>query len=374
MKKRIWYNVATKSFYKGNVMRKIVVFLCYVVAALLAFSSFFVAGLYAGTQAENPMLGFVGVMGTFVVIFYSSMFLHEIGHVCMGMLTGYEFVLLGIGRRALVRKEERLQIEKTVMPPGAVAQYVGMKREERDKRFFGMLAGGLIAHLIIIFLCVVIGMAIKEWEILYPIIGLNGAFFLLNVAPIGVSDGAKIVELMQQPAHISLFFVALRHTVATYITPETSKLSDFTIQMNDVTGVIGQGMHLNAIEMNVISGHLDSARQQLEILLPKAETTFIRPFASITLLQVLLLQGDIEAAKKLVMEPSVQKSLNLKMTNVQVIRSLYELKVNKDEAAAKKYNQLAKKFLPISRMLTDEKQYYERLMQQIKEWTENPAK
>lgn len=346
-------------------MKRFFVWTAQGVASLLAVSSMFEAGVAAGRVSANPFLGFGLAMLGLAVAFYVSMVFHELGHAFFGMLTGYDVVALGIGRFALVKDEGDWRLTRTVLQPGVAAQYVGVKRDEADARFFWMLAGGLVAHLILMAIAAVAGIASGHWQAAYPVIALNAALFVVNAIPVGVTDAAKILELKRYPSHISLLYLSMRHNVATYLVPEEQRLANFVTSVPSEPGFIAQVLRLNAIEVLVMTGALETAEQELAALLENAEETFIRPAAQATRLHLALLQGRNDEAATIASDKSVMSLLTLKMTNVQAVRALYEVRVNKDTVAAKKALQKAQQALTTSRFLQDEKEYYEALMQQV---------
>ena len=109
----------------------------------------------------------------------------------------------------------------------------------------------------------------------------------------------------------------------------------------------------------ILDGHLEAAKKLFQSLLERTEHSLSETFCQLYLLQIALLEGDNEKAEKYASIRSVKSFLSLKMADVQMIQAWYQFKVKKDVAQARKAMKIARQKMNSSRMLRDEKRYYE---------------
>ncbi|CKG83702.1 peptidase%2C M50 family protein [Streptococcus pneumoniae] len=116
---------------------------------------------------------------------------------------------------------------RTAILKNVGAQYIGLKEDESDQRIILMLSGGLMVHLGLILLAIVFGFLTRSWYFAGTWIFLNLSFFLNNILPVDITDGAKIWELLQHPENTKYAYLVLRHSAQTLLAPQEYDLKDF---------------------------------------------------------------------------------------------------------------------------------------------------
>ena len=106
-----------------------------------------------------------------------------------------------------------------------------------------MLSGGLIVHLCLILLATLFGFLTRNWYFAGTWIFLNLSFFLNNILPVGITDGAKIWELLQHPENTKYAYLMLRHSAQTLLAPQEYDLKDFIMSVDeDVRGSFAESV------------------------------------------------------------------------------------------------------------------------------------
>ena len=83
------------------------------------------------------------------------------------------------------------------------------------------------------------------------------------------------------------------------------------------------------------------------------------------LLQIALLEGDYEKAEEYASNRGVKSFLSLKTADMQVIQAWYQFKVKKDVVQTHKAMKIARQKMNSSRILRDEKRYYENWLAEL---------
>ena len=303
---------------------------------------------------------------------YVIFILHELGHAFCGYLTGYRLVAFGLGNFLLTKKSGRLHLSRTAVIKNVGAQYIGLKENESDQRIILMLSGGLIVHLCLILLATLFGFLTRNWYFAGTWIFLNLSFFLNNILPVGITDGAKIWELLQHPENTKYAYLVLRHSSQTLLAPQEYDLKDFIMPVDeDVRGsFVGSVSALQGLVF-IMEGKLESAKKHLQTLLENTDNSMIRTISQLYLLQVTLLEGDNKKAEEYASIRGVKSFLSLKTADMQVIQAWYQFKVKKDVVQTHKAMKIARQKMNSSRMLRDEKSYYQNWLAELeKELTE----
>ena len=235
-----------------------------------------------------------------------------------------------------------------------------------------MLSGGLIVHLCLILLATLFGFLTTNWYFAGTWICLNLSLLLFNALPVGITDGAKIWELLQHPENTKYAYLVLRHSAQTLLAPQEYDLKDFVQAVpEDARGSFADGVLGMQGEVSILEGKEELAKQQFQALLERTTTPMMQTVAQLSLLHIALLEGDFEQAEQYASIRQVKSFLSLKMSNLQVIQAWYQLKVKKDVDRTRKALKIAKQKMDSSRMLRDEKCYYENLLAELeKELTE----
>lgn len=347
-------------------MKKIGIYLVYGLSFLLLMAAFSL-GTIAFTELGFQLVFVPGYLFTFSSM-YLIFILHELGHAFCGYLTGYRLVTFGLGHFLLTKKSDRFHLSRTAVLKNVGAQYNGLKEDESDQRIILMLSGGLLAHLSLMLLAVLFGFLTRSWYFAGTWIFLNLSFFLNNVLPVGITDGTKIVEMMWHPENVTYAYVMLRHSAQTLLAPQEYDLKDFVQPVpEDAKGsFVGSVSALQGLVF-IMEGKLESAKKHLQTLLENTDNSMIRTISQLYLLQIALLEGDHARAEEYASIRGVKSFLSLKTADMQVIQAWYQFKVKKDMEQTHKAMKIARQKMNSSRMLRDEKAYYQQWLDELEQ-------
>ena len=336
---------------------------------------FLMLGFAFGTIAFKELdFSFVFVPGYLFTFFsiYLIFILHELGHAVCGYLTGYRLVAFGLGNFLLTKKSGKFSLSRTAVLKNVGAQYIGLKEDESDQKIILMLAGGLIVHLSLIILAILYGFLTRSWYFAATWICLNVSFLLINAKPVGITDGAKIWELLQHPENTKYAYLVLRHSAQTLLAPQEYDLKDFIMPVDeDARGSFAESIQTLEGVVFILDGHLEAAKKLFQSLLERTEHSLSETFCQLCLLQIALLEGDNEKAEEYASIRGVKSFLSLKTADMQVIQAWYQFKVRKDVVQTHKAMKIARHKMNSSRMLRDEKSYYQNWLAELeKELTE----
>ena len=353
-------------------MKKIGIYLVYVLAVVFIMLAFACGTIAFAELGYSALLVFSFGYAFAFLSMYVILILHELGHAFCGYLTGYRLVAFGLGHFILTKKLGRFHLSRTAILKNVGAQYIGLKEDESDQRIILMLSGGLMVHLSLILLAIVFGFLTRSWYFAGTWIFLNLSFFLNNILPVGITDGAKIWELLQHPENTKYAYLMLRHSAQTLLAPQEYDLKDFIMPVDeDVRGsFVGSVSALQGLVF-IMEGKLESAKKHLQTLLENTDNSMIRTISQLYLLQVTLLEGDNKKAEEYASIRGVKSFLSLKTADMQVIQAWYQFKVKKDVVQTHKAMKIARQKMNSSRMLRDEKSYYQNWLAELeKELTE----
>jgi len=353
-------------------MKKIVTYLIQTVSVLVMMLAFACGTIAFAELGYSAVLVFTFGYAFALLSMYVIFILHELGHAFCGYLTGYRLVAFGLGNFLLTKKSGRLHLSRTAVIKNVGAQYIGLKENESDQRIILMLSGGLIVHLCLILLATLFGFLTTNWYFAGTWICLNLSLLLFNALPVGITDGAKIWELLQHPENTKYAYLMLRHSAQTLLAPQEYDLKDFIMPVDeDVRGsFVGSVSALQGLVF-IMEGKLESAKKHLQTLLENTDNSMIRTISQLYLLQVTLLEGDNKKAEEYASIRGVKSFLSLKTADMQVIQAWYQFKVKKDVVQTHKAMKIARQKMNSSRMLRDEKSYYQNWLAELeKELTE----
>ena len=347
-------------------MKKIGIYLVYVLAVVFIMLACACGTIAFAELGYSAVLVFTFGYAFALLSMYLIFILHELGHAFCGYLTGYRLVAFGLGNFLLTKKSGRLHLSRTAVIKNVGAQYIGLKENESDQRIILMLSGGLMVHLSLILLAIVFGFLTRSWYFAGTWIFLNLSFFLNNILPVGITDGAKIWELLQHPENTKYAYLMLRHSAQTLLAPQEYDLKDFTMPVDeDARGSFAESVQTLQGVVFILDGHLETAKKLFQSLLERTEHSLSETFCQLCLLQIALLEGDDEKAEEYASIRSVKSFLSLKMADVQSIQAWYQFKVRNDMAQTRKAMKIARQKMNSSRMLRDEKRYYENWLAEL---------
>ena len=324
---------------------------------------FLMLGFAFGTISFKELdFSFVFVPGYLLTFFsiYLIFILHELGHAFFGYLTGYRLVAFGLGNFLLTKKSGKFSLSRTAVLKNVGAQYIGLKEDESDQRMILMLAGGLIVHISLILLAILYGFLTRNWYFAATWICLNVSFLLINAKPVGITDGAKIWELLQQPENTKYAYSVLRHSAQTLLAPQEYDLKDFIMPVDeDERGSFAESVQTLQGLVFILDDNIEFAKRQFQSLLEKTDNPMSKTISQLYLLQIALLEGDHEKAEEYASNRGVKSFLSLKMTDTQIMQAWYQFLVKKDMDQTDKAIKIARQNLGTSRLVRDEKRYYE---------------
>ena len=319
----------------------------------------FVFGTIAFKELDFSLVFIPGYLFTFLSI-YLIFILHELGHAFCGFLTGYRLVAFGLGNFLLTKKSGKFHLSRTAVLKNVGAQYIGLKEDESDQRIILMLAGGLMVHLGLILLALLYGILTANWYFAATWICLNLSFLLINAKPVGITDGAKIWELLQQPENTKYAYSVLRHSAQTLLAPQEYDLKDFIMPVDeDERGSFAESVQTLQGLVFILDDNIEFAKRQFQSLLEKTDNPMSKTISQLYLLQIALLEGDHEKAEEYASNRGVKSFLSLKMTDTQIMQAWYQFLVKKDMDQTDKAIKIARQNLGTSRLVRDEKRYYE---------------
>ena len=347
-------------------MKKIGTYLIQTVSFILIMLAFACGTIAFAELGYSAVLAFTFGYSFALLSMYLIFILHELGHAFCGYLTGYRLVAFGLGHFLLTKKSGRFYLSRTAVLKNVGAQYIGLKEDENDQRIILMIAGGLMVHLSLILLAILFGCLTRSWYFAGTWIFLNLSFFLNNALPVGITDGAKIWELLHHPENTKYAYMVLRHSAQTLLAPQDYDLKDFTMPVDeDARGSFAESIETLQGVVFILDGHLEAAKKLFQSLLERTEHSLSETFCQLCLLQIALLEGDDEKAEEYASIRSVKSFLSLKMADMQMIQAWYQFKVKKDVAQTRKAMKIARQKMNSSRMLRDEKRYYENWLAEL---------
>ena len=353
-------------------MKKIVTYLIQTVSVLVMMLAFACGTIAFAELGYSAVLVFTFGYAFALLSMYVIFILHELGHAFCGYLTGYRLVAFGLGNFLLTKKSGRLHLSRTAVIKNVGAQYIGLKENESDQRIILMLSGGLIVHLCLILLATLFGFLTTNWYFAGTWIFLNLSFFLNNILPVGITDGAKIWELLQHPENTKCAYLMLRHSAQTLLAPQEYDLKDFIIPVDEeARGSFAESVQTLQGLVFILDDNIELAKQQFQSVLEKTDNPMSKTISQLYLLQIALIEGDNKKAEEYASIRGVKSFLSIKTADMQVIQSWYQFKVRKDVVQTHKAMKIAKQKMDSSRMLRDEKRYYENWLAELeKELTE----
>ena len=347
-------------------MKKIGIYLTYVLAFVFIMLAFACGTIAFAELGYSAVLVFTFGYSFALLSMYLIFILHELGHAFCGYLTGYRLVAFGLGNFLLTKKSGKFSLSRTAVLKNVGAQYIGLKEDESDQRIILMLAGGLMVHLSLILLAILYGFLTRSWYFAATWISLNLSFLLINAKPVGITDGAKIWELLQQPENTKYAYLVLRHSAQTLLAPQEYDLKDFIMPVDeDARGSFAESVQTLQGLVFILDDNIELAKQQFQSLLEKTDNPMSKTISQLYLLQIALLEGDHEKAEEYASNRGVKSFLSLKMADMQSIQAWYQFKVKKDMVQTDKAMKIARHKMNSSRMLRDEKIYYQNWLAEL---------
>lgn len=169
---------------------------------------------------EGSLLWLLLALASLFLGVWIQTLVHELGHLFLGLLTGYRFVSFRVGRHMLVRTEGRLAYRRFSLQ-GTMGQCLLTPREEREKvAVIPMNLGGCLFNLAFSILLLLLGLlALHGWIsaclLTVALFGILTA--VMNAVPFTATlpnDGRNAWLLHRFPECRSAFFTQLRINAA----------------------------------------------------------------------------------------------------------------------------------------------------------------
>ena len=347
-------------------MKKIVTYLIQTVSVLVMMLAFACGTIAFAELGYSAVLVFIFGYAFALLSMYLIFILHELGHAFCGYLTGYRLVAFGLGHFILTKKSGRFHLSRTAILKNVGAQYIGLKEDESDQRIILMLAGGLMVHLSLILLALLYGFLTANWYFAATWICLNLSFLLINAKPVGITDGAKIWELLQQPENRKYAYSVLRRSAQTLLAPQEYDLKDFIMPVDeDAIGSFAESILIFQGLVFIFDGQIETAKKHFQSLLDKTDNPMSQTLSQLYLLQIALLERDHEKAEEYASNRGVKSFLSLKMADTQIMQAWYQFMVKKDMDQTDKAIKIARQNMVTSRLVRDEKRYYENWLAEL---------
>ena len=223
-----------------------------------------------------------------------------------------------------------------------------------------------MVHLGLILLALLYGILTANWYFAATWICLNLSFLLINAKPVGITDGAKIWELLQQPENTKYAYSVLRHSAQTLLAPQEYDLKDFIMPVDeDARGSFAESVQTLQGLVFILDDNIELAKRQFQSLLEKTDNPMSKTISQLYLLQIALLEGDYEKAEEYASNRGVKSFLSLKMADTQIMQAWYQFLVKKDMDQTDKAIKIARQNMVTSRLVRDEKRYYENWLAEL---------
>ena len=194
----------------------ITLILCLAIGAL---SGLLVPYYFDSVPEEHTTALALAILVVYVVLaIYSSIILHEGGHLVFGLLTGYRFSSFRIGSLMLVKANGRLKLKRHSLA-GTAGQCLLIPPEIKDGKMPHVLynLGGVIFNLIFTVLFVLLALFTTDKIYLCALFAvlavINFALFISNAIPLKTgsvdNDGKNAISLGKNPTAMRAMWIQL---------------------------------------------------------------------------------------------------------------------------------------------------------------------
>ena len=273
-----------------------------------------------------------------IIIMIISIFIHELGHLVMGLATGYTFSSFQVGNLLWTKEGGRIKfkIEKQTYVLGQCLM-VPTENEE-DFNFFWYNFGGGLFNLIALIIGVIIIRfgAVNEFWYNFLVIGnfINGFNVLVNLIPLSFlgNDGFNIYSASKSlearnGLHKTLIFNDALKNGKRYrdFSPETFKVKEGT-NLADYWVAI---LVLHEFGRLEDLGEIDAAMEELNRLDIENLPALLKGSVKLELINHhLIREPNYEMAKELYNCKTVKKVIKMDLPGATRIQALYEYAIN----------------------------------------------
>ena len=158
----------------------------------------------------------------------------------------------------------------------------------------------------------------------------------------------------------------LRHSAQTLLAPQEYDLKDFIMPVDeDARGSFAESIQIFQGLVFIFDGQIETAKKYFQSLLDKTDNPMSQTLSQLYLLQIALLERDHEKAEEYASNRGVKSFLSLKMADTQIMQAWYQFLVKKDRDQTDKAIKIARKNMVTSRLVRDEKRYYENWLAEL---------
>lgn len=195
------------------------------ISIVIFLAGFFGGGLAGRVLAKSSMpfseslISVITYIAIFIIIFGLHIILHEVGHLILGLMSGYEFISFRVGSLTLVKDEGKFKFKKFNIK-GTGGQCLMMPKTDNYKELKYVLynLGGTLMNLIITIISLVILIAFNVSPIIKFILIASITAGILciisNGIPMKVSgianDGYNIIAISKDDFMKYCFYIQLK--------------------------------------------------------------------------------------------------------------------------------------------------------------------
>ena len=169
-------------------------------------------------QSIAGLLIFCSLMILLLVGIFISTFIHELGHLIFGLLTGYKFSSFRIGNTCFMKENGKIKIKRMGIP-GTAGQCLMLPPELKDGKIPYKLynLGGCLFNLIFTVVFIVLAIIIRNYPIALTVFAMLAVTqFLLLVnngipmrTPIIQNDGQNLIDIGTNKESVYSFYIQL---------------------------------------------------------------------------------------------------------------------------------------------------------------------
>lgn len=226
---------------------------------------------------KNPfaLTGFLVMLLWFLPALFLTVFFHELGHLILGLLTGYEFVSFRVLNRLIKKENDKLVIKKFSLK-GTLGQCLLLPTEKSLNQSFWYNFGGVFFNLIIFFSLIPLLFFVKSNLLFLPLlftVVLNLLFAYINWAktPGLTNDGNNYRELKKHPTSKASYYQLLRinHLLSN---GDDLRNVEFTIAEDSLD--LSKNIQVNYAMFLVLYYHLTFQMDKAKTLVDSIETNY----------------------------------------------------------------------------------------------------
>ena len=291
------------------------------------------------------VLSLIWVLGPWA---YVVTFIHELGHLFFGLLTGYEFCYIHVGGKVLFKKDGKLKLERSIRRAPAGSCRMVTKRNEENFKFVLYYLGGVLFTSVLTVGCLLVAVFVKEKSV-YIFFSIATGYGLLrvlfNLIPLGINDGRMIKDASKSREARHCLYVI---NVASRKLKNGERYKDFEKQMfvvdkeADYTNCFVAAMVFEEAIRLYDSGDIDIYMEQYKRVDLTKNSLYRTEIIIEHLYYYIVQKPDEYKAKLIYSNKDVQRALKNEMWNYARVAAAYEIVINRDYEQGQKYLDVAR--------------------------------